>query len=158
MNLKRRIMSTAVTVATAATMIGTTPTASAIPLPTVTKKCTTTEGGRSLPWYYIDSMYATRSGSNWAGVFTFRVEISPNRTVSYSTGGGAYNSTRYVGHHATVVQMYLSGSLSNSGKTVTNPGKVNYFYSTNPYMDFYLQEHVTDWPYVNKYPTCRIYF
>ena len=128
--------------------------ANAVGVP-VTKKCTTTQNGTALPWYYTNSMAVSREYVS--GKWRFRVETSPKRTVTYNTGGGSYNSTRYVQHHIDTVKMYDSSGL-RVGKTVNWPGTVTYFYSSYSGMDFYMKAHVTNKPFVEKFPTCRIYF
>lgn len=128
--------------------------ANAVGVP-VTKKCTTTQNGTALPWYYTNSMAVSREYVS--GKWRFRVETSPKRTVTYNTGGGSYNSTRYVQHHIDTVKMYDSSGL-RVGKTVNWPGTVTYFYSSYSGMDFYMKAHVTNKPFAEKFPTCRIYF
>jgi hypothetical protein len=69
----------------------------------------------------------------------------------------ASGSYRYYEHHIDTIQMYDSSGL-RVGKTVNYPGNVTYFYSSYCGMDFYMKAHVQDAPYVNIFPTGRIYF
>ena len=125
--------------------------ANAVALP-ITKKCSTQVSSVSLRWYEVDSMAVTREYAS--GKWRFRVETSPKRTVTYTTSGG---STRYMRHHIDYVKMYDSRSIY-TGKTVNYPGTVTYFYSSYSGMDFSMKAHITDPPFVEKFPTCRIYF
>ena len=119
----------------------------------ITKKCTTTNNGASLPWYYVDSMWVTQSFDSSMGMYQYRVEMPPKRTVTYNPGGG----TRYVEHHIDTVKMYDSSGL-RKGTSMDWPPRVVTFYSSYWGMDFYMKAHVTDPPYVEIFPTCKVYF
>ncbi|MBC7764440.1 hypothetical protein H7Y29_01870 [Microbacteriaceae bacterium] len=125
--------------------------ASAVLLP-VTKKVTTTLNGKALPYYEVASMFVTRTYSS--GRCVYRVERTPNHTSAVKLASGSY---RYYDHHIDTIQMYDS-SNRYVGKTVTFPGNVTYFSSSYCGMDFYMKAHVRDAPYVNIFPTGRIYF
>jgi hypothetical protein len=145
----RTILALAATVSIPASLFIGAGSADAAVLP-VTKKCTTTLAGKALPWYEVDSMFVTRSYVS--GKWQYRVERTPNHTSTLKLASGSY---RYYDHHIDTIQMY---ETYYAGKTVNYPGNVTYFTSSYSGMNFYMKAHVQDAPYVNIFPTCRIYF
>jgi hypothetical protein len=116
----------------------------------LTKKCTTKLNGVSLPSYEVDSMWVTLSWSSTYGMYRYRVERTPNHTVTVKLASGSY---RYYEHHIDNIQMLPTTTLV--GKSVNYPGNVTYFYAKSPYRDFKMKAHVQDAPYVNIFPTCQ---